>query len=132
MAAPCDCCEMRVLWNWHDLCYDCKKIHKEILGGNISRDLIHPKKILRITYQISEVDHDGYCSDAYNETSTTKTETRYYPLLLIFNDDDFQIHGIIKSLDNPKIFYYEIPNKSHGYCGLETTYSIKNIKLVNY
>lgn len=117
-----------ILYNktYHDECYE-----------NIMR--IDPEtydnKEIVITYDAVTTEHDGYCSDPYDEEIITNKIKLKYPLSKTFTDDDYD--PIIKkvNLNNPKLSVYVKESDGcdlgSGYCGLGTTYTIVKAKIID-
>jgi hypothetical protein len=109
-------------WNNQNECA-CDQRRREILGGyysKLSADLVHPDYEVMVTYNVEDEEHDGYCSDHYNDRMTEKTVTKIYPLPINFTPE---------SVDSS---FYQRDREGHGngYCGLKTIYKLIDLKVV--
>lgn len=112
--------------NYHRSCYD--KIIK------ISDEMYDDKEIT-ITYNSILTDHDGYCSDPFDENEIITKIKEKFPLSKSFTENDYDITNGKVNINNPKLSIYlkesEVCKLGSGYCGLGTIYNIKSAKIQN-
>ena len=98
----------------------CDERRRKILRNDLEKDLIHPELEVLVTYDVEEEEHDGYCSDHYNNRMTEKIVTKRYPLPINFTSE---------TVDRS---FYERVSEGHGngYCGLETRYKLTDLKVI--
>ncbi len=121
-----DCTHFRNLVHREDAATDSKE-------SKASNEGVHSRARLRVTYDVDEVDHDGYCSDPGEETHTKRQETRVLHVLKQFKSDDFDLtDGRLKKKGHEALRYYELSPALHGngYCHLQTEYTITDVRLV--
>lgn len=109
-------------------CPDCESQYDRLHEGELKNSEMNPNYNIRVVYKIIEVDHDGYCSDPYDEVRNELEETRKFQCPKFLNDDDFDSEG---NLLNTQYFQREPVPHGNGYCGLETTYKIKSAKRIH-
>ena len=90
---------------------------------------------LIVVYTKETEEHDGYCSDPYDEETNVEIITYSYPLLKHFKKTDFNDDNSIDN-DNGKLnsFYRkdrEACYRGSGYCGMGTTYNILKAYIIN-
>lgn len=98
---------------------------------------------MKVTLEVREQEHCGYCSDPYDKTEKEYDIIRFWNDSFphynsfseatnitykssIFNNIHQEIFDFAKSK-----FDIEIPcERCSGYCGFQTTYSVKKIKII--
>ena len=86
---------------------------------------------LVITYDVTQEDHCGYCSDPYDDYVTNSSITYTYPLLRIFKKSDIKDDNTI-DLYCPHLTRYIKKSEPHGngYCGKKTTYRMVRAHII--
>lgn len=118
--------------SYQNTCNDCESIYYNLMQCNIDESLVYNKYQIMVTYDVQVQDHDGYCSDSYNQTEKNYERKFKYPLLKIFTNEDLDDEDNCIDLDNKKLFYYQKRTIGHGngYCGLGTTYTITKAEVI--
>ncbi len=100
------------------LCVPCNLFTIAIAkGGKPAPELCKPGIRLRITYNVTTREHDGYCSDAGEERSIKSIQIRSFPVYAGFTKKDITDIDTI-DVNNHKLALYTISNPEQGcYCG---------------
>lgn len=122
-----------------NVCSPCAKtrdaLHEDHCTGRITGkftdDMIYPDYKLIVTYDVEAETHDGYCSDPFNERTTTNTITVTYPLLKKFKMSDIIDDDHIDTSNSILQMYYTKDTECHGngYCGCYTNYLITDARV---
>ncbi|AYV85156.1 MAG: hypothetical protein Satyrvirus5_21 [Satyrvirus sp.] len=116
------------------ICPSCTVLRTNIKKNTLPPDQVHPGLFLKIKYLVIEKDHDGYCSDSYNDTETKSKRIEHYPLLKIFGKDDIGSDDNINSW-NKKLKIYEIRDEElndYACSKCKTTASIYKATVVKH
>jgi hypothetical protein len=122
-------------------CASCTTIHSQLmkcmnLMTNMPSSIpIYSDYYIRITYLITQKQHDGYCSDTdYQDvTSIDSVEKFIFPLIKQIKQTDIDpVTGQIQSLfSNPWMKLYQIDPDSTCYCDNgERTFTIQTAQVV--
>ena len=109
-------------------CNNCNDLYNRLHEHNLTQTEINPDYSIEVTYKVIEQDHDGYCSDSYDETTNEIEETIIYRYPNFLKEEDFDTDG---KLINCRFFEIDSVAHGNGYCGLETTYEIISAKKVS-
>lgn len=121
-----------------NICDECSNIRDKLIynqmddSSDIDVALVYDKYVIQITYSVNKQEHDGYCSDPYEDSESNYDEEEIYPLLKVFKETDINKNYTI-DLSNPKLAYYKKPKQGHGngYCNRATTWYITKAQVKN-
>jgi hypothetical protein len=131
MSVTCCCCGgQSLLFD----CDYCEQIRSFLHDSHMSeRDIpVHDNLLLKVNYQVEEEDHDGYCSDPYEETTISIIyDTTVFPLLKIIEIDSATRISPSNLLIQR---FYRRESKPHEACrcrGCETRYEITSAEIIS-
>lgn len=134
----CDICKNQFIgkreWRESMKCKECIKVTNcLILNERWCRtdeieDRIDPKFLIKVTYEINQETHSGYCSDPGEIQEEEFRKTYVFPLLTDFENRHLDRDGEVINLTSGPILYYRRMKDGcgggSGYCGCDTTYKI--------
>ena len=93
------------------------------------------KRMFKIKFDVHIESHDGYCSDAYDETSTNTVETELHPLpegglASLFEEKDVDEDGKILNLQPLEKLFESEWCHGNGYCGCRCWKKIKSARII--
>lgn len=122
----CHCCwqYFQPDTNYTEECNSCLKMKSKIANNSFDEKEVYPNLKLTVKYSVTEQDHDGYCSDPHDETTTERTIKKIYSLPRWFKKS--HLNGKHVKMDCEFLKYFAIDPKPHGngYCGMETVYGM--------
>lgn len=110
-------------------CASCQLFQYRLHGGHLTEAETDPSYAVQVTYKVVKQEHDGYCSDPYDESQSESMETHTFQYPSLLKPEDFNEHNLTNSTT---LMYFERAPEAHGngYCGLETTYELISAKRV--
>ncbi|MBA3284511.1 MAG: hypothetical protein H0U27_05555 [Nitrosopumilus sp.] len=110
-------------------CRSCEEFIERLFRNKLEKNEIYEGYVLEVTYEITNEDHDGYCSDGYDFKDHNHTKILKLQVPKILTNDDFNDDNEI-DLSNRKLLYFEPDMYSelfdelfsmcwghNGYCG---------------
>ncbi len=90
---------------------------------------VYDKYVIKIQYEVTDEDHDGYCSDPSNIRTNEYKETYTFPLVRAITDADICSGNTVDIYVLEK--YYEKSRVSNGndYCGCGQLYILNQGKI---
>jgi hypothetical protein len=117
----CDCCGEK-FQGWDYKCSDCRDTISILEETTPETPDIC---FLMIDFNVSQEEHDGYCSDGHNFRTKKTRVRRIFPV-----PRGFASEGSNDATHDPQIKYFIPSDVSHGngYCGCKTTYTVLSAK----
>ena len=110
-----------------DACKKCYSIYEQLHNGTLPEDDVVEGYTIRIKYKIEEGDHDGYCSDGYNERYYKYKEKHKFQYPKFISSDDFDEDG--QMISGFK-FFEKDDEAVHGCCMMKKIYYLQSAKLI--
>ena len=110
------------------VCQNCKTLYNNLHNGTMKIEDMYPGYLIKIKYEVTKEDHDGYCSDPYDETVKKSVLTVKFQMPKFLTKYDFDENN--NMISGFKYFEKDPDDHGNGYCHMKTRYYIKSGKLM--